>query len=259
CYRCPFKKHGHSSSACANEYLAELEKTIRGVKKDLAAIFFEPIAGEGGYIVPPREFVRGLRELCDKYNALLVADEVQTGCFRTGKFLAIENFGVKPDIVCLSKAIGGGIPLGATISSSEIMKWPHGAHANTFGGNLLACSAGIATLNLMKKKRLGENASRVGKVMIKKLEEIKDYNEIVGDVRGIGLMLGIEIVKSKKTKERGIEERKEVLCKASEKGLILLSAGMSSIRMSPPLIITKQQAEQGLDIFEDSVKVVNAS
>ncbi|MBI1978709.1 MAG: aminotransferase class III-fold pyridoxal phosphate-dependent enzyme [Candidatus Aenigmarchaeota archaeon] len=254
CYRCPFKNKEHD--ACTNLYLDVLEQKISECDKDLAAIFLEPIAGEGGYIVPPKDFVQGVKELCDKYDILLCDDEVQSGCYRTGEFLAIENFDVKPDIVSLSKAIGGGIPLGATVANEKIMDWLPGSHANTFGGNLLACSAGISTLKFMREKKLGQNATKIGNYMMRRLYEMKERYELIGDVRGIGLMIGVEIVKDKKTKEYGVKERTDILCKASEKGLLLLPAGISSIRICPPLILTKKQADLGLDIFEDSVKEI---
>jgi len=248
---------GKSSGDCTNICLDSLEKKIKSKKRDIASLFIEPVQGEGGYIVPPKSFVKGVRKLCDENNILLAADEVQSGCYRTGKFLAMENFNVKPDIVCLSKAIGGGVPLGATLASEEIMDWVPGSHANTFGGNLLACAAGIATLKYMRKKKLGENAAKIGKHMMKRLNEIKDKYEIVGDVRGLGLMIGVEIVKNKKTKNHAELERKEILCAAEEKGLILLPAGRSTIRICPPLIITKEQGDLGLDILEDSIDQVS--
>ncbi len=255
CYRCSFGNKEHDN--CTDLYLDVLKRKILECNKNLAAIFLEPISGEGGYIVPPKEFVRGVRELCDRYDVLLCDDEVQAGCYRTGKFLAIDNFNVKPDIVSLSKAIGGGIPLGATVANDKIMDWVPGSHANTFGGNLLACAAGIATLKFMREKKLGENAIRIGNYMRKRLEKMKDTYEIIGDVRGIGLMIGVEIVKDKNSKKYGIEERSYILCKASERGLILLPAGTSAIRICPPLILTKEQADLGLDIFEDSVKKIS--
>jgi len=255
CYRCPFRNKEHD--ACTNLYLDNLDRMINECEGDLAAIFMEPIAGEPGYIVPPKDFVKGVRELCDKNDVLLCDDEVQAGCYRTGKFLAIENFNVKPDIVSLSKAIGGGIPLGATVANENIMDWLPGSHANTMGGNLLACAAGIATLKFMHEKRLGENATKIGNYMIKRLEEMKEQYEIIGDVRGVGLMIGVEIVRDKKSKEYGMKERSDILCKASEKGLLMLPAGTSSIRICPPLILTKEQADLGLDIFEDAVKEIS--
>jgi len=257
CYRCPFgKKQEHTSEECVNEYLADLERVMKSTKRDAACIFFEPIAGEGGYLIPPKEFVKGVREIATKYGALLCADEVQSGCFRTGKFLAIEHFGVKPDVVSLSKAIGGGIPLGVTLASSKIMSWPSGAHANTFGGNLIACASGIATLNYMKKNKLGENATKQGDYMKKRLLEMKEQYEIIGDVRGIGLMIGVEFVKNKRSKKPAVAKRSKIIRIACEKGLIMLPAGESTIRLSPPLTLTRQQADDGLDILEDSIRTL---
>lgn len=239
---------------CSDFCLSELEKTMKSANGDIAAVFLEPIQGEGGYIVPPKSFVKGVRKLCDEHSALLCADEVQSGCFRTGKFLAMENFGVKPDIVSLSKAIGGGIPLGATAASRRIMDWVPGSHANTFGGNLLACAAGMATLKFMRQKKLGRNAGKTGRHMLERLNEIKAMCEHVGDIRGMGLMIGVEIVEDKLSRKPSERKRKEILCKASEKGLILLPAGASTIRICPPLTLTKAQADAGIDIIEDAIK-----
>ncbi len=248
-YRMPFKNEADCTNYCINK----IEKTIRYVKGNVAAIFMEPIQGEGGYIVPPKNFPKEIRKICNDHNILFCDDEVQAGCYRTGKFLAIENFNTLPDIISLSKAIGGGIPLGATLASQKVMNWSPGSHSNTFGGNLVACTAGIATLDYMKKHNLGENAAKIGKYILKRLDEIKEKYEIIGDVRGLGLMIGVELVKNKRTKEHAIKERSSILCKAQEKGLILLPAGVSTIRICPPLIITKKEAEQGLNILEDSL------
>jgi len=252
CYRCFANK---TYPECGMECLKELENTIKSVKDDLAAIFIEPIQGEGGYIVPPDEFIKGIRKLCDVYGVLLCDDEVQSGCFRTGKFLAIENFAIKPDIVCLSKAVGGGLPMGITVSSKEIMDWVPGSHANTMGGNLLACAAGIASLNYMRKKKLGENAKKIGDYMLKRLEEMKEKYEIIGDVRGKGLMIGIELVKDRRTKEFAREERHKIIMNALARGLVLLPVGTSVIRFCPPLILTKKEADKGLKIFEESLRI----
>lgn len=255
CYRCPFRNDEHESKECVDKYLEELEKQVKN--SNIAAIFLEPIAGEPGYIVPPKEFVKGVRKIASQHGILLCVDEVQSGCFRTGKFLAIENFGVRPDIVSLSKAVGGGLPLGVTLANSNIMKWPSGAHANTFGGNLLACAAGLAALKFMRKHKLGDNARKIGNYMKKRLEEMKEKYEILGDVRGIGLMIGIEFVKDKKSKKYGEKEKEMVLLESLKQGLLMLPAGRSAIRICPPLIITKEQAEQGLNILEKSIKTVN--
>jgi 4-aminobutyrate aminotransferase len=249
-----------SEDECVTASLSSLETEMKSCTNDISAVFLEPIAGEPGYIVPPKEWVKGIRKLCDEYNALLVSDEVQAGCYRTGKFLAIHNFGVQPDIVSLSKAIGAGVPLGATVANKKIMNWPPGAHANTFGGNLLACAGGLASLKYMREKKLGANALKRGKQIMKRLNEMKEEYEIIGDVRGIGLMIGIEFVNNKEEKKSAFNERDAVLCAALERGLLLLGAGTATtsvIRFCPPLIITKAQADHALNVFESAVKKVS--
>ena len=242
-----------SKNECVNFCLNELEKTISSLKKDTAAVFMEPIQGEGGYIVPPREFVKGVREICDKHNVLLAVDEVQSGCYRTGKFLAIENYNVKPDIVCLSKALGGGLPLGATLANKEIMDWVPGSHNNTFGGNLLACSSGTAFLRYCRKKEIWNNATNVGSYIMKKLNKMKMDYEHIGDVRGIGLMIGVDFVDNKRNKNHNSKLRNKVVYKCKEHGLIVLPAGESVIRFCPPLILSRKEADFGLKIFEKSL------
>ena len=241
---------------CTDYCLNRLDKEMGRLNDNLAAVFIESVQGENGYVVPPKNFIPGVRKLCNSHEVLLCDDEVQAGCFRTGKFLAIENFGVKPDIVSLSKAMGGGMPLGATVANRKIMDWPPGSHANTFGGNLLSCAAGIASLNFMRKKKLGENATLIGKLMMNRLAEMEEKYECIGNVRGIGLMIGIEIVKSKRTRELDEKTRSAIVDDAFGKGLLLLPAGESAIRICPPLIINKEQAENGLDILEDAIKAV---
>lgn len=246
CY--PYRAPCGVTHDCINGCLHLFERALRGA--DIGGVFLEPVQGEGGYIVPPKDFVKGVAELCERYDVYLVSDEVQAGCYRTGTFLAIENFNVRPDAACISKAIGGGIPLAATVSIPELQEWPPGAHANTFGGNLLACAGGIAALKFMRARRLGENAKRIGSYMLKRLQKMQDHYEIIGDVRGLGLMVGIELVKDRTTKEYAIDERHAILCDAVGKGLVLLPAGESVIRVCPPLIVTKKEAKQGLDVLE---------
>lgn len=252
CYRCPLNlEYPDCGVACA----LEIERTIfkRELSpKDIAAIVTEPIQGEGGFIVPPPEFHREIRRICDNNNILLIVDEIQSGGFRTGKFMAMENFDVRADIVCMSKSIGGGIPLGATLSSSEIMSWPPGTHANTFGGNLLAAAGGLATLEFMESRKLGEKAVEKGNYLMKCLNELKEEYPIIGDVRGIGLMIGVELVKE--NKNPAVEERETIVKKALDGGLILLPAGDSVIRFVPPLIIKKSEIDKGLEIFENALK-----
>ncbi|MBI5884628.1 aminotransferase class III-fold pyridoxal phosphate-dependent enzyme, partial [archaeon] len=225
CYRC-FK--GLKYQDCGIECLKPLEKQLKLLHNRTAGIAIEMIQGENGYIVPPKEFVKGVRQLADDYKVLLCDDEVQAGCFRTGKFLASETFRVEADIIALSKALGNGLPIGLAAANKKIMDWPPGAHANTFGGNLAACASALAALKFMKKEKLGENALRVGKVILNELKEIQEESKLVGDVRGLGLMLAVELVKDRKTKEPAVKERDLVVEKALRKGLVLLPAGESS-------------------------------
>lgn len=251
CYRCPLNlEYPGCGISCAKE----IERTIfkRELSpKDTAAIVVEPIQGEGGFIVPPPEFHKEIRRICDENDVLMIADEIQSGGFRTGKFMAMENFNVRADIVCMSKSIGGGIPLGATLSTGRIMSWPPGTHANTFGGNLLAAAGGLATLEFMEESRLGEKAAEKGKYLIKRLNELKEKYSIIGDVRGIGLMTGIELVEEDKSPASA--RRDEIIKKSLEGGLILLPAGDSVIRFVPPLIIKKNEIDRGLGILENAL------
>ncbi|MCE8423505.1 MAG: aspartate aminotransferase family protein [Candidatus Methanoperedens sp.] len=254
CYRCPLNLE---YPGCGVACVKEIERTIfeRELSpKDTAAIAVEPIQGEGGFIVPPPEFHKELRKICDENGVLLIADEIQAGGFRTGKFMAMENFGVRADIVCMSKSIGGGIPLGATLSSEELMSWQPGTHANTFGGNLLAAAGGLATLEFMESSKLGEKAIEKGNYIMKRLNEFKDDYPLIGDVRGIGLMIGAELVE--KNKAPAAEKREMVINKALNGGLILLPAGDSVIRFVPPLIISRNEIDKGLEIFEEALKGV---
>ncbi|MBU4340531.1 MAG: aspartate aminotransferase family protein [Euryarchaeota archaeon] len=252
CYRCPFNLE---YPGCGVACVEEIERTIfkRELSpEDTAAIAVEPIQGEGGFIVPPVEFHKELRRICDDNDVLLIADEIQSGGFRTGKFMAMDNFGVRADIVCMSKSIGGGIPLGATLSTDKIMSWEPGAHANTFGGNLLAAAGGLATLEFMETSRLGDKAVEKGNYIMKRLNELKDEYPLIGDVRGIGLMIGAELVEE--NKEPAAEKREQIVRKALDGGLILLPAGDSVIRFVPPLIISRTEIDRGLEIFERALK-----
>jgi len=254
CYRCPFKLE---YPGCGIYCVEEIERTIfkRELSpEDTAAIAVEPIQGEGGFVVPPVEFHKELRRICDDNGVLLIADEIQSGGFRTGKFMAMENFGVRADIVCMSKSIGGGIPLGATLSTDKIMSWEPGAHANTFGGNLLAAAGGFAALEFMESHKLGQRAVEKGNYIMKRLKEMKDEYPLIGDVRGIGLMIGVELVEE--NKEPAAQKREQVVRKALDGGLILLPAGDSVIRFVPPLIISRGEIDKGLEIFEGALKGV---
>ncbi|KUK97827.1 MAG: 4-aminobutyrate aminotransferase [Anaerolineaceae bacterium 46_22] len=219
---------------------------------ELAGFLIEPIQGEGGYIVPPPDFFPALRELCDKYGILLIADEVQSGMGRTGKWWAIENFGVEPDIITSAKGIASGMPLGAMITRKEIMSWPKGSHGNTFGGNPISCAASLATIDLIEKHYL-QNVREVGEYALDALSEIMERHPSIGDVRGIGLMIGVEFVQNRETKDPAVDLRDEVVNLAFELGLLTLGCGQSVIRISPPLSTTKTEIDEGLMIFEEAI------
>jgi 4-aminobutyrate aminotransferase len=221
----------------------------------VAAIFVEPIQGEGGYIVPPPEFHQKVYELAKEFGILFVDDEVQSGMGRTGKMMAIEHWGVVPDIIALAKGIASGMPLGATVSQSEVMDWVPGSHASTFGGNPISCRAALTTIELLEEGLI-ENAARMGAYLLEKLKGLQKRFPLIGDVRGKGLMIGIELVKDPKTKEKAIKERSKVIQACFEKGLLILGCGENVVRFIPPLIITQRDADTALTIFEEVLKKV---
>ena len=221
---------------------------------EVAGILVESIQGEGGYIVPPPGFFPALRELCDKHNILLIADEVQSGMGRTGKWWAIEHFDVEPDIITVAKGIASGLPLGATVARKSVMDWPRGSHGNTFGGNPLSCAAALATIDLIENEYL-ENAAVQGTYMLDALHEIMARHPSIGDVRGIGLMIGVEFIKDKKTRTPAEELHDRVTDLAFERGLILLGCGKSVVRIAPPLSVARNEIDEALAIFEEAVTI----
>lgn len=256
CYRCPFKlSHPECRYWCV-DFIDEqvLQKYVP--PEDVAAIVFEPIQGEGGYVVPPTEYFQKLKKLADKYGLLLIDDEVQSGMGRTGKWFAIEHWGVEPDIVCASKALASGLPLGAAVSRASIMDWVPGSHATTFGGNPLACVAAMAVIDAIKEEKLLENAAKQGSYIVKRLGELKEQCEIVGDVRGRGLMIGMEIVEDKKSKKPAPQKVSEIMTRSWKRGINVISCGASAIRIAPPLIITRELVDAAMDIIEDVTREV---
>jgi 4-aminobutyrate aminotransferase len=217
--------------------------------EDCAAIIVEPIQGEGGYVVPDQDFLPELRRVCDKHKIVLIADEVQSGMGRTGKLWAIEHFNAVPDIICMAKAIGGGIPLGVTLTREDLMRWHVGAHASTFGGNPVAIVAAMKTLELLENGVM-QNAAEMGSYMIDRLRQMQDRHDQIIDVRGIGLMIGIEIARDRDTQEAWPELRDNIVLECFNRGLVVQGAGESSVRFSPPLIIDREQADFALDTFE---------
>jgi 4-aminobutyrate aminotransferase len=236
---------------CARYIEEKLFKTILA-PEEVAAIFVEPIQGEGGYVVAPDNFLRELRSICTRHGILLVADEVQSGAGRTGKWWAIEHSGVEPDIVCMAKGIASGMPLGICMSRAEIMDWVPGSHASTFGGNPICLAAAQATMDVLEREGIA-NAARVGEFMLERLRRWKETHPLVGDVRGRGLMIGVELVKDKATREPITALRNRVETLAFERGLLILGCGESSVRLCPPLIVSEHEATVALDILEDAL------
>ncbi len=233
------------------------EKLFKSIlpPEEVAAIFVEPIQGEGGYVVAPDNFLRELRKICDRHGILLVVDEVQSGAGRTGKWWAIEHSGVQPDIVCMAKGIASGMPLGICMSRAEIMDWVPGSHASTFGGNPVSIAAALATMDVLEREGIA-NAAHVGEQMLERLHGWKHTHPMVGDVRGRGLMIGIELVTDKATREPATALRNRVEELAFERGLMILGCGETSIRLCPPLIVSEQEATVALDILEESLAQV---
>ena len=249
CYRCPYHLEYPS---CEMHCVKVIESTWLdrvAPAEDVAAIFVEPAQGEGGYIVPPKEFHPMLKEIAHKYGILYVCDEVQWGMGKTGKMWAIEHWDVTPDIITTAKAIASGLPLGACIADADLMDWPPGAHSTTFGGNPLACAAAIETIRLLENG-LMQNAAMMGKYFMDRLKEMQKKHRSIGDVRGLGLLLAVEFVMDKKTKEPAKNMADEIMMECFRRGLMTLTCGQSAIRLCPPLIIDKATADLGLDILD---------
>ena len=220
--------------------------------EEVAAIVLEPIQGEGGYIVAPTIFLQEIRRICTRHGILMVVDEVQSGAGRTGKWFAVQHAGVEPDIVTMAKGIASGMPLGVCMSRAEIMDWVPGSHASTFGGNPVCLAAAMATIKILEREAIA-NAGTVGEYMLQRMASWTHKHEMVGDVRGRGLMIGVEIVSDQERKTPAPVERDQLIQLAFERGLLLLGAGESTIRLTPPLIITERQADVAMDILEDCI------
>jgi 4-aminobutyrate aminotransferase len=255
-YRCPY---GHPSPCNGVEAATILESEIFKrivAAEEVAAVFVEPIQGEGGYLPAPKEFLLELQRICREHGILLVADEVQSGMGRTGKWWAGDHSGIEPDILCVAKGIASGMPLSAMIARASVMDWKPGAHASTFGGNPVSVAAALATMNLLETKYI-DNARRMGDFLMKRMSGWTARHPIVGDVRGKGLMIGIEIVRDQKTKERAQDLRDAIVAAAFSKGLLLLGAGENTLRVAPPLMIDEEQADCALRIIEECIVEVS--
>lgn len=217
--------------------------------EDCAAIVVEPVQGEGGYVVPPSDFLPELRRICDEHGIALIVDEVQSGMGRTGKLWAIEHFGVVPDIMCMAKAIGGGLPLGVTLAREDLMQWHVGAHASTFGGNPVAIVAGLKTIEILENGVM-KNAAEMGAYMMERLRELQDKHAAIAEVRGLGLMIGVELAHDREATEPWPELRDKIVVECFNRGLVIQGAGESSIRFSPPLIVDRGQVDYAINTFE---------
>lgn len=258
CYRCPDGKAPEDYALdCVRILEEQLFKTILP-PEEVAAIVVEPIQGEGGYLVPPANFHHELRRVADKYGILLIHDEVQSGMGRTGKMFASEHFGVVPDIVAIAKGIASGLPLAAMVARAEIMDWKPGAHASTFGGNPVSIAAALATIDLLQES-LVENAAKMGVYLKDRMRDWPARFRYVGDVRGLGLMIGVEIVRDRKTKERAPDLRDRLEMLAFERGLLILGCGQNTIRLCPPLVINREQADFAVSTLEECLKLLEAA
>jgi 4-aminobutyrate aminotransferase len=253
CYRCAYGKEPDSCAVECVKYIEDqLLRTILPAE-EVAGIVLEPVQGEGGYVVPPQKFFDALQNLASKHKLLLIADEVQSGMGRTGRMWASEHFGLVPDIMAVAKGIASGLPLSATIARTELMQWGPGSHASTFGGNPVAVAAALQTLELLEQELL-DNAARIGAHMMGRMRDWPRRFPQVGEVRGMGLMIGIELVRTQETRERAPELRDRIVQQAFERGVLVLGAGPNSIRLSPPLVITRDQANFAIDTLEDLLR-----
>lgn len=259
----PYRSSALDAEACAQEALEDIERLFEYVvaPEDVAAFLVEPILGEGGYVIPPRSWLVALREICDRHSILLIDDEVQTGFGRTGEWFAAQAFGVEPDIVCLAKGIANGFPLGATAARRELMvQWGPASHGTTYGGSPISCAAALATLEVIREENLLENARAQGGYILEALGELQAEVPIVGDVRGVGLMVAVEFVRPGTDKEPNTEAVRRILQRALDGGLLLYPCGhwTQTIRLIPPLTVTREQVEEGLEIFRQAVLAESA-
>lgn len=255
CYRCAYGKHPDNCNVeCAKIIEEQLFKTVLP-PEEVAAIVVEPIQGEGGYLVPPAKFHEELQRIANKYGILLIHDEVQSGMGRTGRMFASEHFGIAPDIVTLAKGLASGMPLSATVARAEIMNWKPGAHASTFGGNPVAVEAALATIELLEEGLI-RNAAEIGQHMLDRMKAWPHRFRFAGDVRGRGLMIGFELVRDQESKERAPELRDRLVQLAFERGLLILGCGQNSIRLCPPLVIDRDQADFAVDTLEGCLDLI---
>lgn len=256
CYRCPFKLvPSNCNLSCLNYIKTMLDTLIPA--EEVAAIIIEPIQGDAGIILPPKNYLSNLKNLCEDNSILFIAEEVQTGFGRTGKWFAVEHWGIEPDVILLGKAIASGMPLSAIVAKKEIMNsWKAPAHLFTMGGNAVSCAAALTTISVIKEEKLVERSKEIGDYIKVRFNELKKEHELIGDVRGKGLLIGVDLVSDRETKQRAEKEAAKICWRCWEKGLILTFFSKSVLRIAPPLVITKKEVDIALDTIEESIKDV---
>jgi 4-aminobutyrate aminotransferase len=262
-YHVPYADPYHSAhpddpALCAKESLRSLQTVLDRLiaPSEIAAIIVEPIQGEGGYVVPPKAFLHGLREICARHGILLIFDEVQSGFGRTGEWFAAQFFDVIPDVMVVAKGIASGFPLGVVCAKNQLMsRWTPTVHGTTFGGNPISCAAAIATIETIRDEGLLENAKENGAYLLNRLKELQAKHEVIGDVRGVGFMIGMELIQPGTDREPNVEAAKKVLNEALSRGLLMYPCGMRGqvIRLAPPLTVTRDQIDQAIDILDQSL------
>jgi 4-aminobutyrate aminotransferase len=252
CYRCPVNLRPETCQAECAGYIEDQIFLHLVAPDEVAAIVLEPVQGEGGYLVPPQKFIDRLKAIAEPHGILIVADEVQCGMGRTGRMFACEHFGLKPDVLAVAKGIASGMPLGVATARRDLMAWPPGSHGSTFGGNPVSCAAALATIKVLKESLI-RNAAEIGAHLLAGLRDLQTRHQVIGDVRGLGLMIGVELVRDRVTKERAVAERDAVVHAMFQRGVITLGAGKNAIRFAPPLTLTKAQADTVLKLFEEAL------
>jgi len=256
CYRCPYKQTFPECDVWCMRIIEEVYFNTFIPPEDVGACFMEPVQGEGGYVVPPKKAMVQLKKICEKFGIILVDDEVQAGFGRTGKWFAIEHYGIVPEVVVMAKGMGSGMPIGAIVFDKKLDWGVQGAHSNTYGGNPVCCVSSLATIEVIKEEKLLENSTKVGEYLGRRLRELQDQYPGLDNARGLGLMRAIEFVRDKESKLRDQKTRDRVIERAYKNGLILLPCGSSAIRFIPPLIIQKDQMEAAMDVFSETVAEV---
>ena len=257
-YRCPF--YTDDPGECAERVLSYIEGEVFARLVDpeeVGLVILEPIQGEGGYVVPPDNFLPGLRRLTRRYGILLAVDEVQTGIGRTGRWFAVEHWGVEPDLMAVAKAVGGGLPLGAAVGRRDVMSLPRGSHANTFGGNPVSLAAGMAAIQVLEEGGYVERAARLGEEVVRHFRDLAGEAGLIGDVRGKGFMIGVELVRDRGTKEPAARELGEVVRRSFKRGVLAIGAGVSTLRISPPLTIEEDLLWRAVEIVSDVLREVS--